>query len=538
MNKGLASSLTTWSKQIDWKLLVFLLLFLNVKLVVKLLALALIYVFRFNLRFGFRIRNSRLPLFYVVVIAVAIVNWLMYGYFRNLNYNIVFITAVAFWAASILAIHQLKIAVERNETRILHNTILVFFAINVAASLIDYALIVIETGAINPYQYQGNYQEYFIGTGDYIKGITFDNSTTNAIINSFGIVYFLFRKNYLMLLCCMVVFILTGSNFTNVILLLIFAALFIYLRDRSQKSMLVVCFMMLVIFMVKVSPDNNRYIFETFKNISSPKRAAVDPAPSAQSSVTNDSIALTPDQQKEKIAKAYIDSIQGLNTIPVAATASLPVLDLPKVDIHSPPYQRKFDTSTLQQSLIDYISLHKTELPLSSTPFTKETQRGKLLAVKQTFSFLKANPQKLLTGNGSGNFSSKIAFKATAMNITGGYPARYAYINNDFRSNHFDVYLYYFSQEAAQHSLMNSPNSVYMQLLGEYGIVGLLAFLIFYAGYFLTRVKKLTYGIPLLIILIAVFFGEYWFEQLSIVIIFELLMLVDMKNALTNKLGT
>ena len=29
-----------------------------------------------------------------------------------------------------------------------------------------------ETGTLNPYTYQGDYQKYFINTGDYIKGIT------------------------------------------------------------------------------------------------------------------------------------------------------------------------------------------------------------------------------------------------------------------------------------------------------------------------------------------------------------------------------
>ena len=57
-------SINRFRTEADWKLLVFLLLFMNVKIVVKLLAVLLIYVLQPNLRLGLRLKNSRLPLFY------------------------------------------------------------------------------------------------------------------------------------------------------------------------------------------------------------------------------------------------------------------------------------------------------------------------------------------------------------------------------------------------------------------------------------------------------------------------------------------
>ena len=51
-------------RQIDWKFLLFLILFVNVKLVVKLVALVFIYVLNPDFHFGFRYKNSRLPFFY------------------------------------------------------------------------------------------------------------------------------------------------------------------------------------------------------------------------------------------------------------------------------------------------------------------------------------------------------------------------------------------------------------------------------------------------------------------------------------------
>jgi len=98
-------------------------------------------------------------------------------------------------------------------------------------------------------------------------------------------------------------------------------------------------------------------------------------------------------------------------------------------------------------------------------------------------------------------------------------------------TNHLDLYLNYFSKRAGFHSLTNSPFSVYDQLLAEYGLFGLGVFFFFYLGFFAKHYRLLTYGIPILIFMLAVFSIEYWFEQLSVLVFFELLMLLNIKEA-------
>ncbi|MEO6633708.1 MAG: hypothetical protein ABIN13_18345, partial [Mucilaginibacter sp.] len=249
--------------RIDWKLLLFLLLFLDVKMGVKIAAIVIIYLFRFNFRFGFSFKNSRLPLFYPLVMLIPFISMIINKGYTNADYLLVFITGVGFWLLCLLAIHQVKLAVENNDTETIHRTILVFFVINAVVCLGNYAAIVWETGALNPYRYQGEYQKYFIGTGDYIKGITFDTATTNAALNALGVLYFLIRKNNLMVLVCMVVLLFTGSNFLNMALILLFALLFIFRTTRDQKSIIVVCLMLMVVFMGRVSPQNDKYAVKT-----------------------------------------------------------------------------------------------------------------------------------------------------------------------------------------------------------------------------------------------------------------------------------
>jgi hypothetical protein len=110
---------------------------------------------------------------------------------------------------------------------------------------------------------------------------------------------------------------------------------------------------------------------------------------------------------------------------------------------------------------------------------------GKAIGLLQTGTSSWFNiPDKILLGNGMGNFSSKLAFRATGLGFAGGFPHKYVYINQAFMLNHLDLYLNFFSKNTGYHSLTNSPFSVYDQLWSEYGLLGLLAFAFYYSVVF------------------------------------------------------
>lgn len=525
-------------KEIDWKLLVFLLLFLNVKLAIKIPAIVFIYILQFDFKMAFSLKNSRLPLFYPLAIIIAVVNGLLNLNTENTNYLVLWLTGIGFWVLCILAMHQIKLAVERNTVEVIHRTIVVFFVINAIFSLYNLLTIILEIHNINPYTYQGEYQKYFIGTGDYIKGITFDTSNTNAILNAIGVVYFLDKKKPLLLLMCMGTLLLTCSNCVNVVLLLILLVLFIFKSTRDQKSLIVACLVLLVVFMVKISPQNNQYVLQTIKYsfLSEEK-----PDHSVQQiHATVSKYVLTPEQQKQHIAHLYLDSVGAI----LARTRKVPVIKsgkpliisgtgriiLPGVNINSAPYQSSTVTPPEQLPLVDFINTHKALLPISGRDDFKPGLPGKVMGLVQTFNYLEANPAKIALGTGMGKFSSKLAFKATGLGITGSYPSRYVFIAPAFMANHLDLYLNFFSKRAGFHSLTNSPFSVYDQVTAEYGAVGLLALFIYYFGFFASQYQLLTYGIPLLFLMVAVFFVDYWFEQLSIIPFFELMLFLNIKE--------
>jgi len=524
---------------LDWKLLLFLLLFLNVKLAVKIPAIILIYVLRPDFKFGFSLNNSRLPLFYPAVIVIGLIDLVLNHNYATPNYLPVLLCGIAFWLMCILAVHQVKLFVEHNDVAVIHKTLLVFFVLNAAFSLLNIAAIVWETHALNPYLYQGQYQKYFISTGDFIKGVTFDTSTTNAVINAFGVIYFLDKKNPIMTLLCMAILLLTGSNFTNIIMLGILGFLFMFKTTRDQKSVLTVCLLFVVVFMGRVSPQNNDYVLETFRNVFKLKKPVVVRVPDFIMPITlRPDSTLNPEERKQKIATLYVDSLnleiakrRHPDTLPKMAIVTYTgEILIPKPSIHGPTYQWLRKTPPEQKQLVDFVKTHKAELPLSGKTFHESHIPGKVIGLMQTANYYKSHPVKAIGGNGMGNFSSKLAFRATGLKFTGGYPAKYAYINPLFMANHLDVYLNFFSKNPSLHSLTNSPFSVYDQLLAEYGLMGLLALMLLYLWFFARHYKKLGYGISLLLFVGALFFIDYWFEQLSVIVLFELMMFLNIKE--------
>jgi hypothetical protein len=521
---------------IDWKLLLFLLLFLNVKLYCKVIAIALIYLFRFNFKFGFGFRSSRLPLFYLIAMGIAVFNWLWHKQYPDFNYDLVFVAGIGFWIFCILAIHQLKLSVESSKPHILANTIVAFFIINAIVSFLNILGIIIETGTLNPYQFQGFFQKYFIGTGDYIKGICFDTSTTNAIINVFGVVFFLFRRQIAMTMICMVVLLLTGSNFTNLIIVIVLAYIFIFQSNRIQKSAITICLFLVILFLARVSPQNYQYLVGTLKKTLN-KKDVVASVPSGKTLAFASGQKAADLQAKElQIATDYIDSVNNRQPQEVSSEELInnrtiktrPAI--PRPDINSREYQSSSDTTVYQRGLLAFAENQSLDSAFGRIARNSQGLPGKIIAVGQTIHFLNLHRGKIFTGDGMGNFSSKLAFRVTALNMDGGYPVKRRYISPEFKENHLALYLYYFIRRSDFHSIINTPDSVYDQLLSEYGVIGVLSFLVFYFGYFGRHMVRSSYSLPLLIILAGVFLLGYWFEQLSVVVIFELLVLFEMKT--------
>ncbi|HXB92739.1 MAG TPA: hypothetical protein VNU72_10630, partial [Puia sp.] len=340
--------------------------------------------------------------------------------------------------------------------------------------------ICIVTGTINPYTFRGQHQKYYINTGDFLTGVSLDSSVTAAMINAFALFYFVYRDKKILSLAALVTVLLAGSNWVDLLVIVCAAFIFVFRTDRTQKAMIVAWALVIGFFLVRVSPENTNY------------------------------------------ARLILERVTGKNAYLVP-----PPLPNPKpIDlIERKEVVAKREASKLFVN-VTYTNAFRDSL---AKKYSGWNYSGRWIAWKEMGRWFRDHPARLLLGAGMGNFSSRTAYKTAAIEIDGGYPVRWRYIHPFFRDNYLYIYLYYHSNDQGQHSIVNKPNSVYGQLLGEYGLAGLLAFAIFYIGFFIRGLRSLSYGLPILLLMSAAFLTEYWFEQLSVVVLFELLMLLDRK---------
>lgn len=534
--------------KVNWMLLLFIILVLYVKMPVKIISIFIFLLLNRKLFKNKELFKQRFIWFYFAMIAIGVLDLVLSFSSISVPYIVAVLVGIMFWLLCAGAAFLISGWIAGTDTSKLHSTISLFFVLNAAVSIIQLLLIIRDAGSVNPYIYQGMHQKYFISTGDMVTGISFDVSTTNAVLNAFGVVYFLKRNKFHLGLMCMLVLLLATSNFTNVLLFFVFAFLFVFQSNRNQKSVIIVCLFMMTIFMLRISPHNDNYIIESYNKVFHKNVKTIVIYKPLPSIITKPDSLLTAEEKKQKIARQYLDSlafvfakakreedsVKNPGTVLSGITGPVSKPFIPKPSIHTEPFQRRRDTTAFQKELLDFAEKRVQAFDTSLKSTESRKIPGKLIAFKQTFAFLKKHPLKIITGSGMGKFSSKLAFRATGLGMAGSYPMSMTYINDDFLNNHLNLYLTYFSKDKELHSLINSPNSVYDQLLAEYGLLGILAFVLLYLAFFVKHLRRLTYGIPLFLLLLGSFGVDYWYEQLSIVIVFEFLMLLNIKETKEN----
>lgn len=160
-------------------------------------------------------------------------------------------------------------------------------------------------------------------------------------------------------------------------------------------------------------------------------------------------------------------------------------------------------------------------------------KKGKVIAVQQTIAFVSTNPKNFLLGAGIGNFSSLLAQRQsdiqseTKSRLFKKLPTRVA---GAYRPNHYTIERHVYNLPGDWHSIQHLPASFFNQILGEYGVIGTILFLVFYIGFILKRTKFKSFLFPIAILLGYYLLFDYLFEYLSIIVIFELFFIVYIKE--------
>jgi hypothetical protein len=509
----------------DIPFLIFLVGVMHVSLAIKLIAIVFIYLLRPD--FSFRRLTKGVPLFYPLMMTLIIIQY-AFNYWRGTNYTVLAGLAFLFWGASYLISNQMKLATESKNLFRIENALKYFFILNAITSAINLLLIILEIRSVNPYTFIGMNFKYYDSTGDHIRGLTSDVSTVNMIINAFAIFYFLYKRNYPMSVICYLVAACTTSNLGNVILFFFFVCVLVFDRSKFNKSVMLCYISFLIVFIVKISPSNLNYLNNKSKDLLHLKKTVIEKHYEDYS-------------EKDKLVNNYINvqNEKSSGAINSDAESKVRTLLAEKERLEKENLLKE-DTVYMQKDLIKRNRFVETYNEYFGDTLTTLNQAyydkypGKYLSFKETFAFVGQNAKHFLIGAGAGNFSSKLAFKASNIDISGKYVKRFTYVAPEFKEGHFKITLRFLMKPISEHSIINFPNSVLNQLLGEYGVIGLLLFLVFYVWYFLRRYRRLTYGKILLPMCLAFMLTDYWFESLSVVLIFELMMFLNISETSTD----
>ncbi len=337
------------------------------------------------------------------------------------------------------------------------------FIINFVISISQLVIIWSSNNFTFPYWIE-NSSEYGMSTGDNIKGIFNYTSYYNAIFNVILLIYFKEIKSYrFQYLSLFLVGICTSNlaSFMTIIILVINI-----FKDNYKISIIgiIIFGLATVIFSMK----NIEYVEQTVSNLSF-NRTDVD-----NKSLENTKPTKFPNQ-----------------------THNSERFNAPK---------------PLNEGLKSMIS---------------EQIRGgnsKLYSLKYNFNTWSKSIWNIIMGYGPGNFSSKLAFRASGNKEFGNYPTRQHKTTEEFKNGDLRIYNTIKSMDNSFHSIRLYPFSGFTMLIGEFGIFGLLAFFYFIIIKYFDVKNIINYCNQYLLILVIFSLFEYTFETIPLMVVFSILL--------------
>jgi len=160
----------------------------------------------------------------------------------------------------------------------------------------------------------------------------------------------------------------------------------------------------------------------------------------------------------------------------------------------------------------------------------------KITSFEQTFAFATSSVSHFLFGSGIGNFSSRLAFIAGGEYVS-WYPSSLVRQSDYFNKNHFQLWNNEVLAIPFQDGTANQPFSIYNQMIGEYGLLGLLLFIFFYLIFFYKKLPKKNYGRLMLLLILGYLLLDYWFEYFSVMIILELFFNLNINDYKQRNIG-
>ncbi len=495
------------SSEFNGPLLAFLLLFLNAKLPVKLLALAGVFIYsKYIKKEPTEGVSAKAPVFYSAILVIEVIKYLFITQIFEVNYLLTLGLGCFQWALCIAGFAQLKRLCGQYSAQATAATIKIFFSINTLVSFFFFAILLMHPQWLGYWGHGADLRLGHPSAGDAILGVSLDSSAVNAAINLLGLIYFMHRKEKLMAALCLAVIVMCTSNITLFISLAVLVIFFLTTRLRYHRWLSAGVLVFLLGSYLYSSPSNREYMWIVWLKATS-KPESIAPPEEYYHQEKHTEVQ----EKKTEVQEKHVEAQNQAKTEEAAPPPVIAPAEIPWPTAHG-------------LFRIDSVAFY--------------TKPGKFISFLQTANYLAADPIHALFGAGIGNFSSKLAFRVGGAEILGRYPAQYGYRSAAFEANHWATFMHYYMLPAAEHSNLNYPFSTVNQILGEYGLIGAALFLFGYVGYFMRRWRYLTYGRYLLPALLLFFVTDYWFEYFSLVIVFEIMMLLNIREVKEKETAT
>lgn len=430
--------------------------------------------------------------FYILLGITGTLSAWWYGAFAVPAYPFVWLYGWLQWLVAGVGFLFLFLFLRQTPWQKARNALQAWVLLNFFFSLSKLIAIMYQSGSLWPYWMQDTIR-FGLSTGDYISGITGGSSLVNAACSGLLALYFLQQKQFRWAALNIIVLWLCGSNLIFLLLVLVTLLQVLAYQRRVLKSWL------LLLLLV------TGYAFTNFSNVFYMTRLGTGQSnaakvPSSVNRPGNDFPVYAVVSGKQ--AAALLTSLR-------TAPAGDSLLLVP-------------DTAAVRRVILALYGV-----PYDSLPQASVTYPLKAYAVYQTLHYLQQHPRQLWMGAGMGNASGKLALKVSGAGWHGNWPEDKAYVGKPFLNTHLQGLLYMLSLDVAHHSIAHFPNSTYLELITEYGLIGLLLFLIFYVLYFIKIARRYyPQAWLLLAFLLLLLATDYWLETISVTFIFEFLLLL------------
>jgi hypothetical protein len=520
-------------EKLDPALLLFLVLMFNYRFSLKLIAIVGIYLYRPN----FKIKGNGIVWFYLSMILLGIINILFVHRDYSYNHAMTVLAGSLIWLTCLLSYHQIKLSIDLNSPAKLVNTLKLFAVLNFIVSLYDIIHVMFITGTINPYT-QICPPPYGISSGDLVGGIFGQVHLVNTVISCFLLIFFIYQGSFLYALICLIPFLLTGSNLATLILIGMLTYILLFKKNMLIKYYASYCILITVLFYIKITPTNKDYMTSILakvqKQFSKPASVPAQPlemhAEPPVKKLTKEELISQYVQYKRKLLNdSVLEDEFTTSKLVFQSLYAKQERQIKEKQIQLDLTWYKKDSLKLAKAKKEFFDYGKLKT------FDLDKEPGKITSFKQTKAYLGQSWQNAFFGAGIGSFSSRLAF------ITSGIAddsrilmALPKYETEEFKQNHKAIFKYLMFLDDETHSITNLPFSWYNGVFGEYGLIGFLMFVFAYLAYFFKRIKLLSYGKLILISMIAFFLFDYWYERLSVIMLFELILLFDIKMKSSN----